>query len=770
MSLYGNIKKVGSSTFQFDRVYQSRCEMEQKKKTDGVYAGRYILIEYGERYIKISSNNDTNDNEENTENNGINLQDDSILHTPNEEITNSTDESTIEENPIFIKNKKDDLDTYGAVYDSTVWQKVFTNDGDKYIMVAELNGSAPKINLIRENPIKYIKTDDMSLASDITAGSIENGSMTSLAKITNAIEEYNEAYFDTAISNELEYTLHLPKPLELKADNDQIDFNEKGFNMVYSYGEKDGVSGIAWIPDPDNFDYTTKNNDNTEIGTDEATGNKLGRVTQDQQEIDSKTLFMSFPAIGNMMNTLYDLLYGKPVAEDLTTGVVRPYFADYLPDTRKVNVMVWKTSTMELVPLQIYESNGDIRTKTVEGAIGSLVNVNVQNIDLNKTIIPDNIIIVHKENNGVYTRYENSVYTSDLFFAYTDRYYDNNGDMVVVSDLNDMPDDAMLENRIVIIQTQIPVFTGDTDQDMEWLKSVPEIAELLENNTSGLATVLQNLFGYRNPFTGTTRYYLYSDWRNKEGKEYSDPAIANKPEVVGGYSTSMTSVQNMYQLSSEDTPELVTEADVNINYATGWSDGDYYIDYSTWTINNYLANKYDDNIINLRYISQDDIDMTDKEFVLIHEQKIYEGTWSGMLQVYRLIDVENTDEESESENELTDISKEIIKITFSLLGKGMYGSEIPLEKYCIKLGTSAERDIISNSNTTTTGNLIIEASLQLSNTERDAILGNQMLLKNKYTIPMQLFGYKNGKIIYLTDNQNIDINLIFSIITVDNND
>jgi hypothetical protein len=50
LSIYGNVKRIGSSTFQFDRVYNNRVEMDSNISTDGVYTGRYVLIEYGERY------------------------------------------------------------------------------------------------------------------------------------------------------------------------------------------------------------------------------------------------------------------------------------------------------------------------------------------------------------------------------------------------------------------------------------------------------------------------------------------------------------------------------------------------------------------------------------------------------------------------------------------------------------------------------------------------------------------------------------------------
>ena len=129
MSLYGNVKKIASSTFQFDKVYPNRATMEEQCRADGVYAGRYVLVEYGIRYQKTG-----------TDNNG-----DPIL-TEREEYTS---------------NYQIDLNAFGTPYDSTVWQKIYGGEsGEKYIMVAELNALAPKLNLKHIDPIIYSYQSD----------------------------------------------------------------------------------------------------------------------------------------------------------------------------------------------------------------------------------------------------------------------------------------------------------------------------------------------------------------------------------------------------------------------------------------------------------------------------------------------------------------------------------------------------------------------------------------------------------------------------------
>ena len=55
MGFYGNITNTARTQFQFDLVYPNRREMEKGTNTDGIYAGRYILIEYdGEQHFKTA--------------------------------------------------------------------------------------------------------------------------------------------------------------------------------------------------------------------------------------------------------------------------------------------------------------------------------------------------------------------------------------------------------------------------------------------------------------------------------------------------------------------------------------------------------------------------------------------------------------------------------------------------------------------------------------------------------------------------------------------
>ena len=55
MGFYGNITNVSRTQFQFDKIYATRTSMEAHCSSDGVYPGRYVLIEYGSQETHFKS-------------------------------------------------------------------------------------------------------------------------------------------------------------------------------------------------------------------------------------------------------------------------------------------------------------------------------------------------------------------------------------------------------------------------------------------------------------------------------------------------------------------------------------------------------------------------------------------------------------------------------------------------------------------------------------------------------------------------------------------
>ena len=272
MSFYGNIKRIGSQSFQFDRVYPNRKAMDDDCTKDGVYPGRYVLVEYGERY---------------TEQNGVRVQRDE-----------------------YSSNYGDDLRNYGNVYDSTVWQKVYTRtwangsyaNDEKYVMVAELNALAPKMTLEVTDTATLKKTQDNEEELELYYGE-DNEALHGVGAI-----EFNPPYFDEIQDTELEYLLHMPKPLELEV-NEAIDYHQEKFDIYHSYTkEADGANFIGWKPKPESGVITDTDNGGKKIEAD---------TPFSKQELN-----MYLPAFGDVLGALYDTLFGQAA----TNGGMRPYF------------------------------------------------------------------------------------------------------------------------------------------------------------------------------------------------------------------------------------------------------------------------------------------------------------------------------------------------------------------------------------------------------------------------------------------------------------
>lgn len=208
MGFYGNITNTSRTQFQFDKIYPSRAEMDAGTYTDGIYAGRYVLVEYdsdvhqssfyrayidnktGQMYnapnvidveenkLNVGKNDNGSNNtlpigtifftaENDKENKYINtiyyqvtggLSNTTLLVEGNyKQITSDKTllpdgtESTISN---YVKNYAIDNEKYGAGrgYDSTVWQKTYIDNIEKYIMIAELNSVVPTFDVSADAP------------------------------------------------------------------------------------------------------------------------------------------------------------------------------------------------------------------------------------------------------------------------------------------------------------------------------------------------------------------------------------------------------------------------------------------------------------------------------------------------------------------------------------------------------------------------------------------------------------------------------------------
>ena len=201
MGFYGNITNTSRTQFQFDKTYPNRATMDNYVNVDGVFIGRYVLVEYDtqfgadwctiafqktvngvlhfysdqaatpatelfygegnlkvDRYIRIPGVYTIPGTENTVVHN---------LDNPNQKLdilyriqSGSTGE-LIKVIPLkelqgvpYNDNYTIDAERYGPSrgYDSTVWQKVFTDGTERYVMVAELNTVVPTFDITSDAP------------------------------------------------------------------------------------------------------------------------------------------------------------------------------------------------------------------------------------------------------------------------------------------------------------------------------------------------------------------------------------------------------------------------------------------------------------------------------------------------------------------------------------------------------------------------------------------------------------------------------------------
>ena len=204
MGFYGNITNTSRTQFQFDKTYPNRATMDNSAKSDGVYIGRYVLVEYDtkfaadwateayqktreisgqnvieffgndktepasrflygagnivkDKYIRIPATYEDTDGTiriHNLDNPGA-LSDIIYLITGKGVNNNPavTKISEVKDSP-YNENYNIDINKYGPSrgYDSTVWQKVYADEQERYVMVAELNTVVPSFGVSPDAP------------------------------------------------------------------------------------------------------------------------------------------------------------------------------------------------------------------------------------------------------------------------------------------------------------------------------------------------------------------------------------------------------------------------------------------------------------------------------------------------------------------------------------------------------------------------------------------------------------------------------------------
>lgn len=406
MGFYGNITNTNRTQFQFDKTFPNRKVMDDFTKTDGVYIGRYVLVEYDNqlaadwctiayqktingvkqffsapmasdgtpqinskyqfgagnivtgKYIRVPGYIIDTDSKKiiyNLDSPGE--ESDTIYHIDGPLVDDLNDKekdikvtliSQLKDSP-YNENYNIDIKAYGPGrgYDSTVWQKVYADGNEKYVMIAELNSVVPTFGISPDAPtlspvaphfdadstnIYYkvhwqpnwgfrVKSASPNISSkpindkgETTSGENVTLSNIALKKIpsdedtiwTRAAYDYstgkvNKYYFKPQtekdklnIIGEWERSDEAPSG-DISKIPAAIYYNKAGFNpSIISYSDEDIVDKISL----------------------EATGlsgykyNKHDGTGGTEPQIDTQELSILLPSIGNSVAKMWDIIYG----------------------------------------------------------------------------------------------------------------------------------------------------------------------------------------------------------------------------------------------------------------------------------------------------------------------------------------------------------------------------------------------------------------------------------------------------------------------------
>ena len=361
MGFYGNITNTNKTQFTFDRTYPNRKTMEARLATDEIYLGRYVLIEYDMNnhntldtflkcYVKKNEQNEeefyTSPNFEAdtqvkwsqpkneadsyptpsvsgtvTSNQLIYVEKDlipdnnvSAINTIFYQCTNIKETSVNgsiatfraiapSETP-YTSNYNIDTAIYGAGrgYDSTVWQKVYVQNTEKYVMIAELNSVVPTFDLAVDAP--------------------------TMTPITPHFDEY---------STNVYYKLHWQPQWGLRVARQSSGMNsdETAFWTSSTYDPATDKLTTTTIPDiPAAINYnkpafepyqTAHKHDNSNnyftilpTGTSGQLYNAHNGTGEYIQQADIQEMRINLPAIGNMVSDAWDIIHG-PNRDDART-------------------------------------------------------------------------------------------------------------------------------------------------------------------------------------------------------------------------------------------------------------------------------------------------------------------------------------------------------------------------------------------------------------------------------------------------------------------
>lgn len=333
MGFYGNITNTSKTTFTFDRIYNNRLQMDNNCASDGVFLGRYVLVEYGlpaSQYIigYLDNNGSMYDDPADRSDSHIILCEKGKMVKVNRNrywylytgdtksdgspywryLTRITNDRVDDEQ--YNKNYQIDYPVYGRGYDSTVWIKQYVNNQETYIQIAELNTVVPNFSiypLLPQDP--YVAVDNANIVyqpgkyyyydENDSHYKLDNNATKTEGRIYYLESELGPAITADQSSTNLLYKLRVPTNFQLDLDDNNIYYNKEGFSKTRRSYDGDTENSINYKLSQSGYKfYYNVEQDNV-----------VGEPIEDGY--DRKSLVVKLPALGNAVCETYDLLYGQ---------------------------------------------------------------------------------------------------------------------------------------------------------------------------------------------------------------------------------------------------------------------------------------------------------------------------------------------------------------------------------------------------------------------------------------------------------------------------
>lgn len=358
MGFYGNITNTSRTQFQFDKIYSNRTIMDKSTSLDGIYIGRFVLVEYDSelsadwcitayqetkngnkyfysapdvilsygmvgvetgKYIRIPGAYKDSDGTNIIHNfDDINTKLDIIYLIEGQgEVENTIKVKPIleiEKNP-YNENYTIDVNTYGPGrgYDSTVWQKTYVNGKERYVMIAELNTVVPTFDVSADAPTMtpiapHFDSDSTNVyyklhwqtpwGLRVKGANPSNYSDDKKQYPTDEDTIWVKEIYDPATKETKRYYYN--------ENTKQWEINKTGISAAIYYN-KAGFN-------PEIINYSDNNiEDSIQIESTGLSGNEYnvhGSIGKEPQ-IDTQELSILLPSIGNSVAQMWDIIYGN---------------------------------------------------------------------------------------------------------------------------------------------------------------------------------------------------------------------------------------------------------------------------------------------------------------------------------------------------------------------------------------------------------------------------------------------------------------------------